>query len=507
MDSQSQNPKPGLETISFDWINKTDSIEDLKSALEVLSLNQYDNNELRQILKTKILKLDIDIKSAKSSFTAEELQSLESEIEDLSKKSIHDEEQKEKILQSDQQKQIGNDFIRNKNYTQALESYNNAININPQNSQAYFNRALVHLKIKLYTKAAEDCDKAIEINKNYVKAYIRRAKAYKELKYYHKSIEDLEKALSIEPGNEEICREINKINLEIEENEGIRLDFEVGEERANEMILENQNMVEFLKTIEMIKKTGNEFFKKEEFDQAIVEFNKGIMLVEKSYDEVKLILNTNLLALTIALYNNRALSYSKLDCNNEAIQDSLRVLKLDNNNAKALYRTAHCEACRNCFKEASKYMKRLIEIDPNNEIAKKDLQDYKKKILEEKNAEERKIISKSPRLAPEDDSSSLNNSGNFNFERKVSFKDSSNEIERRPSIKKESFKKLEAKFPKGSIDLSEEENSDNENPEDPKNNDNFDKKEDIKIEIIESPKIKGNLKEQTEDIKSPSDSC
>lgn len=450
--------------------------------------------------------------------TAEELQSLESEIEDLSKKTQHDEELKEKILQSDRQKQIGNDFIRNKNYSQALESYNNAININPQNAAAFFNRALVHLKMKIYTQAAEDCHKAIEINKNYAKAYIRRAKAYKELKFYDKAMEDLEKALEIEPGNEEICREIRGIKGKIEGNEGNRLDLEVDQETANEMILENQNTVEFVKTVEMVKKAGNEFFKREEFDQAIVEFNKGILMVEKFYDEEKLLLNTNLLTLTIALYNNRALSYSKLDCNNEAIQDSFRVLKLDNNNAKALYRTAHCEACRNCFKEASKYMKRLIEIDPNNEAAKKDLQDYKKKILEEKLAEESKATNKSLRLAPEDDSLSLNDSGKNLYERKVSFKDSSIEIERRPSIKKESFKKLEAKFPKGSMDLSEEddENSEdenkkhkksdsNENLEVEKNGENIDRGENIRIEIIGSPGIQGNLEEKTDDVKTSSD--
>jgi hypothetical protein len=40
MDSQSQKLKLDLETISFDWINKTDNPEDLKSAFELLALNQ-----------------------------------------------------------------------------------------------------------------------------------------------------------------------------------------------------------------------------------------------------------------------------------------------------------------------------------------------------------------------------------------------------------------------------------------------------------------------------------
>lgn len=60
MDSQSQKLKLDLETISFDWINKTVNIEDLKSALELLALNQHDNSELEQSLKIKISKLEND---------------------------------------------------------------------------------------------------------------------------------------------------------------------------------------------------------------------------------------------------------------------------------------------------------------------------------------------------------------------------------------------------------------------------------------------------------------
>lgn len=435
---------------------------------------------------------------------------------ETSEKNLKDEDTKEKaekVAKSEKEKQMGNDYLRAKDYEMALQSYTKAIDLNPQNSAAYFNRALVLLKLKKFKKAAEDCDKAIIIKNDYTKAYHRRAKAYIELKEYEKAVPDLEKVLEKEQENEEANLELKKCRDEMatitgyrriqieevedeDEEEGKKDDpaedkndeiieekpqepveekpqeiievkpqekfekkfHEVKEEEAVEIILENQNTEEFIKNIEYIKLTGNNFFKKEDYDQAIVEFTKGIMSIEKAYDEAKLLLNTQLLVLSIALYNNRALSHSKLDCNNEAIHDSLHVLKLDNNNAKALYRIARCEACRGNFKEAYKNMKLLLEIEPNNEVAKKDLEDYKKKINEAKIAEEVKIVMKSPKIIPaEDPESSNSDSGHVNYERRVSFRESeSNDLQRKPSIKKDSFKKLEAKYPKGPIDLNED---------------------------------------------------
>lgn len=387
-------------------------------------------------------------------------------------------------------KEAGNDYLRAKDYDQALESYTKAIDLNPKNTAAYFNRALVYLKQFKYKRAAEDCDKAILLQPEYTKAYHRRALALMELKEYDKALEDLKKVLESDPENQEANEKLKKCRDELSSITGYRriqiteaedeeeseedkagekveetgkteakvVEIEECEEEENKendselsSIIEIQKIEDVLKELEIIKTQGNGFFRNEDFDQAITLFTKAIFVIDKRYSEEFVLGTPALLTLSIALHNNRALAYSKLDLNHEAILDCKKVLKLDKNNTKALFRMGKCQANRGSYTQAIDSFKQLIQIEPSNEVAKSELKEIEAK-LNEANANKLPL---SPRYRNQ--SFELDKAEKF-LERRVSFREEDiNVAELKETIKKkESFKKADSLFPNEKIESDEE---------------------------------------------------
>ncbi len=87
---------------------------------------------------------------------------------------------------------------------EAMLDYTKAIKLNPDMTDAYYNRAKIILENKdsdaaQVEKAINDLTKALELDENFVDALFAMAAAQKKLKNYHKSLEYLERLLKIEP--------------------------------------------------------------------------------------------------------------------------------------------------------------------------------------------------------------------------------------------------------------------------------------------------------------------
>jgi protein O-mannosyl-transferase len=86
------------------------------------------------------------------------------------------------------------------NYMQAIEDFNKAIKIKPDDAAPYYNRGMTYNSLGNYRQAIEDCDKAIEIKPSNADAYINRSIAYNGIGNYRRAIENLNKAIEIRPG-------------------------------------------------------------------------------------------------------------------------------------------------------------------------------------------------------------------------------------------------------------------------------------------------------------------
>jgi len=103
-------------------------------------------------------------------------------------------------------KEAGNNAFRTRKYTEALELYTKALNIDPlnktTNSKLYCNRATVNSKLGKNTECIDDCSQAIELDPSYLKAYLRRAKCYMDTEKYEEAVRDYEKILKLDHSQE-----------------------------------------------------------------------------------------------------------------------------------------------------------------------------------------------------------------------------------------------------------------------------------------------------------------
>ncbi|NWS16290.1 DAAF4 factor, partial [Pachyramphus minor] len=132
-----------------------------------------------------------------------------SELEDL----------KEEEKNPDWLKDKGNKMFAMGNYLAAVNAYNLAVRLNNKLPLLYLNRAACHLKLRNLHKAIEDTSKALELltppvpdNKDArVKAYVRRGTAFCQLELYTEGLQDYEAALKIDPKNQNIEKDAEKI--------------------------------------------------------------------------------------------------------------------------------------------------------------------------------------------------------------------------------------------------------------------------------------------------------
>ncbi|MDR2905285.1 MAG: tetratricopeptide repeat protein [Helicobacteraceae bacterium] len=96
----------------------------------------------------------------------------------------------------------GNEAIKDKDYQTAISDYTKAIQIDPNNADAYYFRGFAYYKIfGDLDKAIPDFTKAIKIDPNNARAYVSRGNVYDSLGDHNKAIADYTKAIEIDPNN------------------------------------------------------------------------------------------------------------------------------------------------------------------------------------------------------------------------------------------------------------------------------------------------------------------
>ncbi|XP_052191820.1 uncharacterized protein LOC127801047 isoform X2 [Diospyros lotus] len=116
----------------------------------------------------------------------------------------------ESSLDAASEKELGNEYFKQKKFQEAIECYSRSIALSPT-AVAYANRAMAYLKIKRFQEAEDDCTEALNLDDRYIKAYSRRSTARKELGKLEESIEDAEFALRLEPHNQEIKKQYAEV--------------------------------------------------------------------------------------------------------------------------------------------------------------------------------------------------------------------------------------------------------------------------------------------------------
>ncbi|CAG5988921.1 unnamed protein product [Menidia menidia] len=130
-------------------------------------------------------------------------------------------------------KNIGNSLFKNQDWKAAVNKYSKALRylemsgdhleeeaqrrLEPTVLSCFLNTAACKLKMQLWQDALDSCDEALELNQANTKALFRRAQAWQGLKDYSKALIDLKKAQEIAPEDKAITNEMKRVHLKVQE--------------------------------------------------------------------------------------------------------------------------------------------------------------------------------------------------------------------------------------------------------------------------------------------------
>ena len=243
----------------------------------------------------------------------------------------------------------GISFNSLKEYEKAINDYNKAIELNPSYALAYNNRGVSFYNLKKYGKAIISYSRAIKLDPDYSSPYYNKGLVYKTFKKYEKAIKNYNKAIELNPNNSSYYNSRgNALNSSEKYEEAI--------EDYNKAIELNPNNSSYYNS------RGNALNSSEKYEEAIEDYNKAIEL------------NPN----NSSYYNSRGNALNNSGKYEEAIEDYNRAIALNSNYDYYYYNKAlayyHYQKKNNNtknFNEIIKNLNKALELNPNNNSAKK----------------------------------------------------------------------------------------------------------------------------------------
>jgi tetratricopeptide (TPR) repeat protein len=93
----------------------------------------------------------------------------------------------------------GNAYFNEMQYDHAIQDFGEAIRLNPQDPDGFYNRALVYKNKSEYDSAILDFDQAIRLNPSFAQAFNKRGEAYQLKGQRDRAIEDFDQAIRLDP--------------------------------------------------------------------------------------------------------------------------------------------------------------------------------------------------------------------------------------------------------------------------------------------------------------------
>eukprot|EP00796_Vickermania_ingenoplastis_P004904 gene4904-3516_t len=212
----------------------------------------------------------------------------------------------------DSLKAQGNDFFKQKKYSEAIECYTKAIQMDP-NSEAtsalYSNRAACWQALSNFSKALEDAEQCIRIRPTWLKGHFRKGVALQSQGCLDEARKSFQEALRLEPGTSDVGEKLTDLNNKIRERN-------------------DKAKASSCKTAEEAKLIGNSLFTEGKYDRAAEFYTKAIEL-QKS--DVKDKAN---------YYANRAACYQQTHLYQQMVDDCNAAIKIDPAHVKAYMRRA-----------------------------------------------------------------------------------------------------------------------------------------------------------------------
>mmetsp|Transcript_20359 Transcript_20359/g.19669 ORF Transcript_20359/g.19669 Transcript_20359/m.19669 type:complete len:319 (+) Transcript_20359:42-998(+) len=281
----------------------------------------------------------------------------------------------------------GNNYFKNKQYAEAIQKYREAIIEDASDVTFYSNKSACHAALNEWEEASEDGRQCIITDKSFVKGYFRAALALQNLGNLEGSLDAVKRGLGIDSTNADLKR----MSRELDEAMRVRrvdaaisaadnqlslgdittafktVDGALRLDPTNETLKkqmdkikpqfekQEKHRVSKLGPQEKLKEAGDQFFKNANFEKAAVEYTKCLAAISDKTSE-----------LALKVYNNRAACYKQLSNFDGTIEDSTQVLEFKPDDVKARMRRAQAyEACER-YKSALQDVRHVLAYGVDN---------------------------------------------------------------------------------------------------------------------------------------------
>ncbi|GAB4824812.1 Serine/threonine-protein phosphatase 5 [Ancistrocladus abbreviatus] len=114
------------------------------------------------------------------------------------------------LSRAEELKLLANEAFKVHKYSQAIDLYTQAIELNNRNAVYWANRAFAHIKLEEYGSAIQDASKAIEIDLKYSKGYYRRGAAYLAMGKFKDALKDFQQVKRICPNDPDATKKLKE---------------------------------------------------------------------------------------------------------------------------------------------------------------------------------------------------------------------------------------------------------------------------------------------------------
>ena len=228
-------------------------------------------------------------------------------------KAVQGIENNENVFTATQYFDRGNKFGYAGKYSEAVDEYSKAIELNPIYFDAYTNRGFTYLKLSRYDEAIQDCNRAIELAPDSCFAYNNRGSAYFELKKYSEAIHDFNSAIVINPNFANAYFNLGFVYYNLKKYDDATRDF-------SKALNEDPNY------IDAYLARGSLYCDLHEYEKAAADFNKVIEINPNNADA----------------YLNRGIIHNRFERYDDAIRNLNKAVGVNDNTSHILMFSIGC---------------------------------------------------------------------------------------------------------------------------------------------------------------------
>ncbi len=265
-----------------------------------------------------------------------------------------------------------------KHYNEAIIAHSKAIEISPRNSHYYISRGQsFEYDIKNYLKALDDYNKAVELEPENIKGLFNRAHLYQDkLEEYDKAFSDYSKILEIDPKYSDAYRNLAILIKNKFKNDKKALDF------FNKSVELNPN------DFEVFANRGDFFqYNLKDFERALSDYNKAIELAPnkaechtfrgqlyeihlKKYDKALEDYNKaiELEPKETTWLFRRAIAFKLMGQYDNALSDYIKILEINPEDSTVFVNMGNLYRLQNEFKKALEFQDKYIKVSPNDPV-------------------------------------------------------------------------------------------------------------------------------------------